>query len=103
MPRHSADLTAPDVSELEKIHGYDDASIMSAKYLLEDRFSDVKVERSNQMKPLKKNHILKAIAALLKHTQKDGSMCHLPCYVYAFLWVLPRLMISSWLFTCSDV
>ena len=72
-PRCIADLPAPDVSELEKIHGYDDTSVMTAKYVLEDRFSEVKVERSKQMKPLKKNHILKIITALMKHTRKDGS------------------------------
>ena len=74
-PRRIADLPAPDVSELEKIHGYDDASVMKAKYVLEDRFLEVKVERSKQMKPLKKKHILKVITALLKHTHKDGSKC----------------------------
>ena len=51
IPRRNADLVAPDVSELGKLHlaqsdSYDDASIMAAKYVLEDRFSEVKVERS---------------------------------------------------------
>ena len=83
IPRHNADLAAPDVSELGKIHlalddAHDDASIMTAKYVLEDRFSEVKVERSKHKKPLKKNHILNVITTLLKHSQKDGGNCYLP-------------------------
>ena len=77
IPRHRADLAAPDISELERLQGYDDASIMAAKYVLEDRFSEVKVERSKHKKPLKKNHILNIITTLLKHSQKDGSKCYI--------------------------
>ena len=82
IPRHNADLAPADLSELGKIRFaqgdvHDDASIMTAKYILEDRFSEVKVERSKHKKPLKKNHVLSVITSLLKDSQKDGSKCYL--------------------------
>ena len=105
IPRRNPDLVAPDVSELGKLHlaqgdSYDDASIMAAKYVLEDRFSEVKVERSKPKKPLKRNHVLNVITTLLKHSQKDGSKDYLPHYVLLG-WLSRYAWSSPWHSFCG--
>ena len=77
VPRRSCELTEDDRKKLERLNiaatsQYDDASIMAARYALDERFTSVKVERSKPGRPLCRLKVIQSIQVIMKTSTKPA-------------------------------
>ena len=75
VPRRSCELTEDDKQKLERLNispdsQYDDASIMAARYALDKRFTNIRVERSKHGSQLSKSRVLQMIRNAMKTSTK---------------------------------
>ena len=75
VPRRSCELTKDDKQKLERLNispdsQYDDASIMAARYALDKRFTNTRVERSEPGSQLSKSRVLQMIRDTMKTSTK---------------------------------
>ena len=78
VPRRSCELTEDDKKQLERLDisldsEYDDASIMAARYALDKRFTNIRIERSKPGSRLNRSRVLKIIRDAMKTSTKPAS------------------------------
>ena len=76
--RRSCELTEDDKKQLERLDisldsQYDDVSIMAARYALDKRFTNVRIERSKPGSQLNRSRVLKIIRDAMKTSTKPAS------------------------------
>ena len=77
IPRRSCELTEDDKKKLERLNislgsGYDDGSIMAARYALDKRFTNVRIKRGNPRSQLSKQQVLRMIRDTMKTSTKPA-------------------------------
>ena len=77
VPRRRCELTEDDKKQLERLNislssEFDDASIMAARYALDKRHTDIRIERSRPGSELTKSKVLKMVRDVMKTSTKPA-------------------------------
>ena len=77
VPRRSCELAEDDKRKLERLNlspssWHDDASIMAARYALDERITMVKIERGKSGEQLCKSKVLQLIQGMMKASTKPA-------------------------------